>query len=450
MTTHRYRLTVELTSPAAPAAGRERGFVTPAYDYVPGSVVRGALAARWIAVHGRPEDDPDAFDAHVVGLRVGPALPVDARRVPLSVYQCKYPTTATCRSTAVDAAFDQVTSCPGCGAPLEPSRGQWTASPRVVRRSSTALDADETAAEQQLFARDELAARQTFSARASGDLRWLGEDPTPLRVGGRRSVLGGAVLTVEQSPPQPTPAPSSTVVVVLDSPAVFVDECGRTRLVPQRGDLERSLRGTDGEQLAAGVTVDSAWFRPDSAGGWNAAGGLPKATEAATAAGSVFRLKFPEPLSSAAQAAIADRGLGARRTDGLGWVEIVPEPWRRDEPTGHRPTAPRRPPKANAWPTTFAGDTAASFQRPSPGAARGTEVTHQEWPSAACWTTPRRRCAEPWRWRDPSGCAFRSLPSRPRGSTLKPTPRRPNGEACCAHSRPGEPASRGARQRRRV
>ena len=203
------------------------------------------------------------------------------------------------------------------------------------------MDADETAADKQLFARDEIASRQAFSARASGDLRWLGAGPTPLRVGGRRSVLGGAVLTAEEAAPQPSASPTPTVVVVLQSPAVFVDDCGRTRLVPQRGDLERALRGTDGEQLASAMSVDTAWFRPDSAGGWNAAGGLPKATEAATAAGSVFRLKFPEPLSSAAQAAIADRGLGARRTDGLGWVEIASQPWRRDHPAGDGSPAPR-------------------------------------------------------------------------------------------------------------
>jgi hypothetical protein len=197
-------------------------------------------------------------------------------------------------------------------------------------------------------------------------------------------VLGGAVLTVEQSPPQPTPAPSSTVVVVLDSPAVFVDECGRTRLVPQRGDLERSLRGTDGEQLAAGMTVDSAWFRPDSAGGWNAAGGLPKATEAVTAAGSVFRLRFAEPLSSEAQAAIVDRGIGARRTDGLGWVEIVPEPWRHDEPTGHRPTAPRE--------TTEGERVAGDLRRRHRGLV----------PKAVAWSREGYRS-------DPPGVAFSGL-----------------------------------------
>ena len=230
MTIHRYRLTVELTSPAALAAGRERGFVTPAHDDAPGSVVRGCSLPRWIAVHGRPEDDPDAFDAHVVGLRVGPALPSsDARRVPLSVYQCKYPTTATCRSTAVDAAFDQVTSCPGlCGAPPEPSRGQWTASPRVVRRSSTALDADETAAEQ--------AAVRARRARGPTDLQRTGVGRSALaRRGSDTAACGGPTqrarrrgpdrraVAAAADPPRPsldrrswcwTPPPSSSTSAV--------------------------------------------------------------------------------------------------------------------------------------------------------------------------------------------------------------------------------------------
>jgi CRISPR-associated protein Csx10 len=339
MTTHRYRLMITLTGAASPASSRERGFVTSTYDYLPGSVVRGALASRWIATHGSPDDDPTTFARHVAQLRVGPGLPVGARRVPLSVYRCKYPTTATCPTTAVDAAFSELTACPGCRTPLEASRGQWTVGPRVTRRTSTALGADETVADGQLFARDEIATGQTFSALATGDLDWLDDTATPLRLGGRRSVLGGALLRVEDAPPPTALSPSSTVVVELHSPAVFVDECGRTRLLPQAGDLERALRGTDGAHLASRVVVEAAWFRPDSVGGWNAAGGLPKATEATTAAGSVFRLRFPEPLSSDAQSALVERGLGARRADGLGWIGVVVEPW--------RPEGAASPPRPN-------------------------------------------------------------------------------------------------------
>lgn len=362
MTTHRYRLTVTLTGAASPASARERGFVTSTYDYLPGSVVRGALASRWIATHGRPEDDPTVFSEQVVQLRVGPGLPVGATRVPLSVYQCKYPTTQACRTTAVDAAFAPVTACGGCGAPLEASRGQWTVRPRVTHRTSTALSAHETAADAQLFAREEISAGQTFTALATGDLGWLGAGPTPLRVGGRRSVLGGAVVTVEQTALPPAPQPSATVVVELDSPAVFVDECGRSRLVPQPGDLQRALRGTDGAHVAPRAVVEAAWFRPDSVGGWNAAGGLPKATEAATAAGSVFRLRFSETISGAAQSALAARGLGARRADGLGWVSVVNQPW--------RPAGAESPPRSEGSSSSDGERLAAELMRRYPDLVR--------------------------------------------------------------------------------
>jgi hypothetical protein len=150
-------------------------------------------------------------------------------------------------------------------------------------------------------------------------------------------VLGSATVTVQDAPAPVPPSASAAVVIRLDSPAVFVDESGRTRLVPQPGDLERAMRGTDCAQVAARGVVEAAWFRPDSAGGWNAAGGLPKATEAATAAGSVFRLQFPEPISGHAQMALVERGVGVRRADGLGWVSVVDEPWR---PGGPAPSAP--------------------------------------------------------------------------------------------------------------
>jgi hypothetical protein len=40
--THRYLLTITLAGAASPASARERGFVTSTYDYLPGSVLRGA------------------------------------------------------------------------------------------------------------------------------------------------------------------------------------------------------------------------------------------------------------------------------------------------------------------------------------------------------------------------------------------------------------------------
>lgn len=327
-----YDLTLTSVSDVSPAANRERGFVTPAYPYVPGGTLRGALAALWIARFGDPDNRMAEFTREIIDLRVGPAVVSGTALRPLSVFACKYPRHEAC-ARVWDAAFEELPQrrlCPGCGGALAASKGQWEGPLRRTSRSRTALTEQGTPQAGSLFSRGALAADQRFLARAQGDLSWLDSQQT-IRVGGQRSVAGK--MTVSASPHTPAPADAvERLVVRLDSPAVFLAEDGRTRLSPQPGDLRRA-------GLPESLVLEASWTRPDTVGGWNAAGGLPKSSEVVAVAGSTYVLRGK--VTDQQVGDLRERGLGARRVDGLGWIDLAAGAW--SPPTTTEASRQRRP-----------------------------------------------------------------------------------------------------------
>ena len=55
------RVTVTLTEPVAAGRRLRTDFVQDTYDHIPGIVLRGALAARWIAVLGKEVTTSERF-----------------------------------------------------------------------------------------------------------------------------------------------------------------------------------------------------------------------------------------------------------------------------------------------------------------------------------------------------------------------------------------------------
>ncbi|MGH3168987.1 MAG: hypothetical protein ACRDN0_24290, partial [Trebonia sp.] len=106
------RVTVTALQRLALGVGSEVGYFTGTHSFVPGSVLRGALAAAWIAEHGPPHPGSAAFGELFDGpIRYGPMFVPGAALVPVSAWRCKYPNGPDCDARAVDRAFETGEEC---------------------------------------------------------------------------------------------------------------------------------------------------------------------------------------------------------------------------------------------------------------------------------------------------------------------------------------------------
>lgn len=317
----------------------DAGWLTDTHRFVPGSVLRGALAAAWLAENRGPRPDTTA-DAEFQRLfegsvRFGPLYPSDDALRPLSVFGCKYPTGEDCAALAHDVAFDgpAPARC-RCDSPTVASKGAVHGA-AIVGQTRVQLDELERAMDGQLFTRRGLSRGATLTGLIDGDLDgdlgWLAGD-RPVRLGGRRSTAGLATLRC-----MPEPAPPSfsgyrpdrgELVVRLLAPGIFVDALGRPSWLPDTGELA-GLLGVE-------VTIAAAFARPTIVAGWHVASNLPKPRDFAVAAGSVFVLRFGEALPDEdGLNRLWRRGLGLRRAEGNGWVSL-----QRWSPPARRPASP--------------------------------------------------------------------------------------------------------------
>lgn len=341
------------------------------YRYVPGSVLRGALAAAWIREHGKPRDTCDTLREQFHYLfegpvRYGPLFDPASVVVPLSVLRCKYRPKRRCRyffhdEAVAPASGDGETAsrrrCDVCQGATEPARGEVEFlpsdddGPHVINVTRTALD-NERAAQGALFTRRALSAgrrgaERTLTGRIiapdADRASWLLHEHF-LQVGGRRSTGGAAVYTASAdrdataSLPDPAAAMVDDLLLVrLTSPALLVDAAGRPARHPDAQVLSRVLGFPDGS-----VSVVDSWVRREQIGGWHALTNLPKPTELAVTAGSVFRLRLPATPTAEQLRHLVNHGLGVRRTEGFGWIELGP--WR----SPHSPADDPEPAKTSS------------------------------------------------------------------------------------------------------
>jgi CRISPR-associated protein Csx10 len=307
--------------------GSEIGYFTGTHSFVPGSVLRGALAATWIAEHGPPVPGggggPAAFRELFDGdIRYGPLHAAGSVTVPVSAWLCKYPKDQICKGLAVDAAFEAGSRCPACRGPLEQGKGQVVLPAGTVldRITRTSIDSRTgKAKEGELYAHAALPAGTILTGYIRGRDPWL-EQPRQLRLGGRRTVGGAADYEAEPAEQHlpADPLSDGRLVIRLASPAVFTDAAGRPRLDP---DPVLDLGD-------AAVTIARAWTRPMAWPGWHAASRLPKPEELCAVPGSAYQLTGPPDALRALAARLRRDGAGLRRTEGFGDVDIVTTPWR--------------------------------------------------------------------------------------------------------------------------
>lgn len=327
----------------------EVGFDKETLPYVPGSTLRGALATAWIRQNGIP-DSMNPLREEFIGLferdvRYGPLFQEGTAVTPLSAVWCKYPSTSVCAAWSTDAAVDgDVTACPHCGKGIDTGKGE-VADVRVRRILRTRLDEQGRALDANLFARHELEPGLTYRGQVTGHHPWLAE-PREIWLGGRTSTCGLADIHVADVKDEldareipVSPRLDGALVVRFASPAVIVDDAGRASHNPAR-EILRVLGMPPATLLSC-----RCWTRPVRVGGWHAASGLPKPVELAMAMGSVAVLHLDQEPSQEQLRRLADSGIGLRKVEGFGAVDVNPAPWRRAaaEPPA-QPTEPARPP----------------------------------------------------------------------------------------------------------
>lgn len=314
-------------------ASAEAGNHTPTLLYVPGTMVLGAVAARWIRQFGTPQSNPrraEFVELFHGSIRWSALMPDGAVREPMSVQVCKYGSRLDgdpCQSFANDTAYAApVPQCPICQGPTEHAKGalRGVRSARTTRVQLELTNGREHAADGGLYSREAIEAGTTLHGTIDGTHPWLTElagGTVSVWFGGARSVAGRCDLTLRtvEPPPPPLPLPDPTRVVIrLDTPGVFVDDNGR----PLAGPDPRSV----GEILGVDVTIQQAHYRTGQIHGWHAASGLPRPADIACLPGSVWVLDCATAPGPDALGALA-RGIGLRQTEGFGAVTVNPAPY---------------------------------------------------------------------------------------------------------------------------
>lgn len=339
----------------------EAGNLVPGLPFVPGSTLRGALAARWQGDRAAEEFQRIFLSGSV---RFGYLYPrsgqAAARPMPLARHTCKLRPGEVPRGHGfVDLLLEpEAARCPmeGCGGRLVPwspafQGASGEPAERLVVSPHNRIDFErQTVPEGGLFAYEVLPEGRRLRGylRADGAeemavlLGGLGlavGDAFRLRVGRRKGVLGylecrllpydgldGGVGLFPDAGTVPGRWPEGEAVRVdLLTPAVVTDAFLRYRdsLAPEDLGLARER-------------FDGAFARSQRVAGWNRAHRLPKGDEVAVQAGSSYLLRRPpsgaeEELLTLTEA--ASRGIGSRRTEGFGVVSItaVVEPGPRGE-----------------------------------------------------------------------------------------------------------------------
>lgn len=350
-------VTTEAEAPLFIGAALETGNVIPGLPIIPGSVLRGALAAAWIRDHGPPQPGDPEFTATFDGaVRYGPLTSSGVVLERMSLRRCKH-RDERCTGTFVDRLHDTSGGdgrCQGCGGPTEPGKGEWLAAHQETH-TRVALTADnETAEPGQLFSREAIPSGTCLVGTITNPSPWL-ESLTELTVwvGGRRTVAGRTRLIFR---PVPDPVPpvrpgGAELALVLHSPGVFVDDFGLPRLEFPTEEIARRL-----DLPANSLTLVKQWARVQRVAGWHAASGLPKPEDLALAPGSAGLFDMAQPASPDQLARLARDGLGLRRSEGMGWVAVNPPRWEPPSPAMAPEDRQPRPEVAAFWEITRDSD----------------------------------------------------------------------------------------------
>lgn len=312
----RWKITLNTKQRISLGTGSEKAFLTRSHPYVPGSVVRGALAAAWLR-EGYPHST--AFQQIFENGRFSDALPEGVAVQSQSVVRKKYGSHTV--DDDRDLAFDDTPK----ELSEEPLKGDYDFASNFSAQkqrtvTATALEPRRHVAKDgSLFSREALEKGTSFIGTIV-----LPDSVSPklllklttIFVGGRSSVMGRTEVRIEEESPLKLPE-DNTIIIRTLSQAIIVDDFG----VPVT-NFKEALEILD-------IDVVKVWApRVNSgiAGGWHAASGLPKPMEIGLAPGATAKIKRP---SNEMLEKLLDEGIGLRRSEGYGWVEIVDKSYER-------------------------------------------------------------------------------------------------------------------------
>ena len=346
-----FELTARTIDPVSVAAGPASHNDHVALDHIPGTVLRGAIAAQWIRDNGAPTSGTrkvfeELFERFV---EFGRLMPVGFEVVPMHVWRCKYRSLSSCADTVHDALHEPdgpPPACDKCGGPLEPGKGELigpggSALP-LLRRTRTELDAHGQVVKGNLFTRAAIRPGTALAGQVRvrdglgpAQLDWLkGLDERTVWVGGKLTVGGRVLLALSEqdaAPPLPTRRDDGKVALRLAAPGIFVDKFARPALTPA------------GFDLPSGSSIGGRWARPVTVAGWHAVVRLPKPTDIAVAAGSAYLLDGVQGACQADLGALASSAIGLRQVEGFGAIEVNPPPWTPPVPVPTALSTPAAP-----------------------------------------------------------------------------------------------------------
>ncbi|MDN5789580.1 MAG: hypothetical protein L0H25_01750 [Micrococcales bacterium] len=305
-------------------AGKGSGFSSTSMSYVPASMFRGAIAARWWRL--QPDADQQDFEDLIASVSFADAVVRDEANsgqptLPLDRGKCKYPVT-DCPPEG--HRFD-VATCETCGGRPQRPKGQreLPSGAGLLPSTRVALDRSERAKDDQLYRREALAlGEHRLTARVAGTSEGLTRlglvERTALRFGGSRSVAG----RVHIESVSPTPIPPVTVTrkavlrVELETLGVYVDDFGFPTPYPSPGMLRHSLGLDD----ATGCDIVRGFTRWAVAAGWHSKANSPKSQDFAVIPHSVFHVQVTPPPGAAVSVPSVVNNLGLRCHEGCGWA----------------------------------------------------------------------------------------------------------------------------------
>jgi len=323
-------LEVTLTQPAQIGDRARADSTLSTLSYIPGPVIRGAMAAAWIAQHGAPSPGTrrrqEFLDLFEGGVRFGPLFAGEGFTYQ-SVLSHKYPAGDGCDRVELDEVDTEADdSCPQCHSPWQISKALNDGNVVTHRRASVRIGSAGVAVRGVLFTRDSIDPRRRDGTAAVFTGPCVSDDPALMdtirsirnvKIGGRRTTHGQARLRwLDGALPVPRRLDGNRVVLRLRAPAVFVDPLGRPLSAPSGEELLRRF-GVPGQ-------VERAWTRWQSVGGWHAASGLAKPSELAVSPGAVYIVRFDQAVPNEALRRVAHSGIGIRNHEGFG--HLGPEP----------------------------------------------------------------------------------------------------------------------------